>query len=68
MMLAEDLGQAVSGAAIDYLPNRWYWINAGKGAEIAKVVMVGGKLKWKLMEGEPRAFVDLVYRGPIEEP
>lgn len=68
MMIAEDGGQTVSGAAQSYLQDRYYWVSADGRKQIAQVVRSKGQMKWKLAGCEPRAFVDVVYQGPIQEP
>lgn len=67
MMIAEDTGQSVSGAAVDYLPERYYWVGDSGRKQVAQVVRIKGSLKWSL-GGVIKAFVDVVYKGPIEEP
>ncbi len=69
-MLIEDGDNAVifSGAAVDYLPERYYWVSSGGEVQIAKTVWVSRQLKWRLLGGETKAFVEHVIKGPIEGP
>lgn len=68
MLTDEDGGQAVSGAAASYVLGGHYWVGDGGKTQIAEVVSVKGRIKWKLFDGEPKAFVDVVFKGPIERP
>lgn len=68
MMLTSSDGSVVSGAALDYLPNRYYWVRDGGKAQMARVIIDGGKFKWKPFDAPAKAFVDAVIKGPIDEP
>ena len=68
MMLVSSDGAVVSGAALDYLPNRYYWVTDAGKTQMARVVIDGGKFKWKPFDGPSKAFVEAVIKGPIEEP
>jgi len=69
-MLIEDGegGAVASGAAVDYLPERYYWVFADGETQIAKTVWVKRQLKWQTLDGTTRSFVERVIKGPLEVP